>query len=756
MSSHSRIVLPLSILVAAMALSACGGGDDAAPSAGNGADALPAASTTVTGSVVKGPVAAAQVCGYTVAANARGAALGSCTTSDASGKYALTLPVGSGPLWLEATGGTYTDEITGTATSLPAGSSLRALVTANGGSVSSMLTPLTTLTLNAAAAAAGSGGTLDAAAFNSAAAALLASFKLPADLNISNTVPTFGSGINSYGTALTAISKMVANGQTLASILATAQPSSLAAAYATAAAPAAAPTPPVAVVTGQRIALDFSAATADFNGSLAPIDLAESASSAFTGSINAVTPSYFTATPPRQVQFTFGSPGGAGTALVVPGTYAVGLNSALFATVFYNEAVGFGWEANGGTVIVDAVVGDVIQFRFVNVRLVASRRFGSTSSVGAFTFNGSGNARQSCLTAAACATAAADPVPPMAGARAFAATGSLLAARNSHAALLLPGGKVMVSGGLGAGSLAIASAELYDPATALWTAAAPMQTARSSPTATLLPSGKVLVSGGQTSLALPTSIASAELYNPGTNTWATAGSLATGRSVHTATLLPSGKVLVAGGLNNAASASNIATAELYDPATNAWTSAGAMSAPRYSHTATLLPNGKVLVVGGLNSATYATLASAELYDPSTNSWTTVNPMAGARYLHTAALLANGKLLVMGGSGLEGATFATFKTAELYDPAANAWSAAAPMAVARVSHTATLLPGDKVLVTGGFTALSSAEIYDAATNTWAPTGLMTAGRHAHAATLLNNGKVLISAGSGSAPAGAELF
>ncbi|MBC7717564.1 MAG: protein LivK, partial [Pseudorhodobacter sp.] len=72
------------------------------------------------------------------------------------------------------------------------------------------------------------------------------------------------------------------------------------------------------------------------------------------------------------------------------------------------------------------------------------------------------------------------------------------------------------------------------------------------------------------------------------------------------------------------------------------------------------------------------------------------------------------------------------------------------------HTATLLPGDKVLVTGGFTALSSAEIYDAATNTWAPTGLMTAGRHAHAATLLNNGKVLISAGSGSAPAGAELF
>jgi N-acetylneuraminic acid mutarotase len=265
----------------------------------------------------------------------------------------------------------------------------------------------------------------------------------------------------------------------------------------------------------------------------------------------------------------------------------------------------------------------------------------------------------------------------------------------------------------------------------------------------------VLLSGGQTALVLPTSIASAELYNPSTNTWAAAGSLTTGRSVHTATLLPSGKVLVAGGLNTAASAGSIALAELYDPATNAWTSAGAMSAPRYSHTATLLPNGKVLVVGGLNSATFATLATAELYDPSTNSWTTVNPMAGARYLHTSTLLANGKLLVMGGSGFEAGSFKTFKTAELYDPAANAWSAAAPMSVARVSHTVTLLPGDKVLVAGGFSSLDTAEIYDAATNTWAATGLMVAGRHAHAATLLNNGKVLISGGSG-ASAGAELF
>ncbi len=401
MSLHLRSSPSFTVLLAALALSACGGGDDAVTTPPVVIPPPATVTTTVTGAVVKGPVAAAQVCGYTVAANARGAALGSCTTSDASGNYSLTVPAGSGALWVEATGGNYTDETTGTATSLPAGSALRSIVTANGGSVTSMLTPLTTLALNAAAASVGSGGTLDTTAFSAAAAALLSSFKLPADLNISSTLPAFGTGINSYGTALTAISKMVANGQTtgqtLAAILATTQPSSLAAAFATAAAQ-----PPAVGITGQRIKLDFTAATGGYNGSSVRIDLAESASSAFSGSTNAVTPSYFTSTPPRQVQFTFASPGGAGSALVTPGTYTVGANTGLWATVFYNEDAGFGWEATGGTLVVDSVVGDVIQFRFVDVRMAASRRFGSISSVGGFTLNGSGNARQSCLTAAAC------------------------------------------------------------------------------------------------------------------------------------------------------------------------------------------------------------------------------------------------------------------------------------------------------------------------------------------------------------------
>ncbi len=254
-------------LLATLALVACGGGDSDTPAAAPTPVAptppTPApASTTVTGSVVKGPVTGAQVCGYTVVANGRGTGLGSCTTTDASGTYTLTVPAGSGPLWVEATGGSYTDETTAAATTLPAGSALRGLVTANGGSVSTMLTPLTTLALNAAAATAGASGTLDATAFSTAATQLLAAFNLPSTLNIGTTQPTFGNGINSYGTALTVISQMVANGNSLASILAATQPSALAAAYATAAIPPVAPPPTSGGTPGASGAVTVGGVTA--------------------------------------------------------------------------------------------------------------------------------------------------------------------------------------------------------------------------------------------------------------------------------------------------------------------------------------------------------------------------------------------------------------------------------------------------------------------------------------------------------------
>src|SRR6266542_3482513 len=140
--------------------------------------------------------------------------------------------------------------------------------------------------------------------------------------------------------------------------------------------------------------------------------------------------------------------------------------------------------------------------------------------------------------------------------------------------------------------------------------------------------------------------------------WAATGSLTTTRYLHTATLLPSGKVLVAGKYD--------ASTELYDPVTGAWTTTGSMTTPRLYHSATLLPNGKVLVSGGYNDV--VRLASTELYDPATGGWTTTGSLTNSRYVHTATLLPNGKVLVAGGyndnSGVLG-------RAELYDPAAGA-------------------------------------------------------------------------------------
>jgi hypothetical protein len=155
---------------------------------------------------------------------------------------------------------------------------------------------------------------------------------------------------------------------------------------------------------------------------------------------------------------------------------------------------------------------------------------------------------------------------------------------------------------------------------------------------------------------------------------------------------------------------------LYDPATGAWSATASLATARYGHTATLLPNGKVLVASGWSGSTSDT-ASAELYDPETG-WTATGSLATARGLHTATLLPNGKVLVAGGG------FGTaFASAELYDPGTGTWTATGSLATARESHTATLLPNGKVLVVGGAGGsgyLASAELYDIGVATSPPT------------------------------------
>jgi WD40 repeat protein len=285
-----------------------------------------------------------------------------------------------------------------------------------------------------------------------------------------------------------------------------------------------------------------------------------------------------------------------------------------------------------------------------------------------------------------------------------------------------------------------------------WTATGSLNTAREYHTATLLPDGKVLVAGGYDGNGFM--LASAELYHPASGTWGATGSLHTERDFHTATLLPNGKVLVAGGFTF--TSGFIASAELYDPATGTWTATGSLATAHYLHTATLLPNGKVLVAGGADSSGF--LASAELYDPATGTWTATGTLATPRYFHTATLLPNGKVLVAGGYDAGGA----LASAELYDPASGTWTATGTLATPRYLHTATLLPNGKVLVAGGldsnYITIASAELYDPASGTWTATGSLSTVRYGQTATLLPNGEVLVVGGVAHAGplARAELY
>jgi hypothetical protein len=184
----------------------------------------------------------------------------------------------------------------------------------------------------------------------------------------------------------------------------------------------------------------------------------------------------------------------------------------------------------------------------------------------------------------------------------------------------------------------------------------------------MLASGKVLAIGGRDTNGPMSSV---ELYDPDTGLWSSTGSLQTPRAAHTATLLPDGKVLVAGGtaLTPAPSSSTppdpvVASAELYDPVTGEWSFTGSLGQARENHTATLLPNGKVLVAGGFSFFDTVFLTSAEIYDPVTGKWLPTLPLTSGRTEHVAALLPNGKVLFAGGFN----TSDTGPTTELFDPA----------------------------------------------------------------------------------------
>ena len=200
----------------------------------------------------------------------------------------------------------------------------------------------------------------------------------------------------------------------------------------------------------------------------------------------------------------------------------------------------------------------------------------------------------------------------------------MLNERKDHTATLLMDGRILVVGGYDVPMER--KTELFDPASGNWVATGNLNVGRAAHTATLLRDGRVLVAGGWGTTGY---LASAEIYDPATGAWSLTGSMSESRENHTATLLQDGRVLVAGGFNRSPGDTYLIGAEIYDPASGAWSAAADMDNQRSQHTATLLPSGNVLVVGGKSSAT-GYLSAAVIYSPSADIWIGVGGTAVTR------------------------------------------------------------------------------------------------------------------------------
>jgi hypothetical protein len=226
--------------------------------------------------------------------------------------------------------------------------------------------------------------------------------------------------------------------------------------------------------------------------------------------------------------------------------------------------------------------------------------------------------------------------------------------------------------------------------------------------------------------------------------------MGTARSGHLATLLANGKVLIVGG---------DASAELFDPASGTFTPTGSMTTLRYGPTATLLASGMVLIAGGFGPSTsqLPRLSSAELYDPQSGSFTATGSMAIGRVMHTATLLSDGRVLIAGGTDASGGGGAATASAELYDPSTGTFTLTGSMITSRANHTATLLASGKVLIVGGWNGHAAdsvddppwdplfAELFAPSSGSFTATGSMSTTRSGHSAIRLASGKVLVLAG-----------
>ena len=309
--------------------------------------------------------------------------------------------------------------------------------------------------------------------------------------------------------------------------------------------------------------------------------------------------------------------------VLIAGGYASGAPSltALASAELYDPTIGT-WSATGSMTVSRA--------EFTLTRLTSGPNAGKILAAGGQTSGSSGNAF----------TSTAELYDPVAGT--WSLTASMMTARMEHTATVMGDGtgRVLVAGGWNGGPLA--SAELYDPTptTGNWSSTGSLAAARTQHIAALLSTGRVLVAGGDGVVnSTTTPLASAELFDPSTGIWSPTGSMSTSRLLFGAATLANGEILVAGGKTIG---TILNTAELYDPGTGMWSPTGSMTVARGEHTVTLLNDGTVLASGGSNDP------RSEVYDPGTGMWRVTGSMTTGRFEHTATLLGSGSVLVAGG------------------------------------------------------------------------------------------------------------
>ena len=444
----------------------------------------------------------------------------------------------------------------------------------------------------------------------------------------------------------------------------------------------------------------------------------------------------------------------------------------------YPSGFTYGGNIAGATVYAGALIFDSLANSWASAGSMSTARFAHSATLlrdGRVLVAGGTNSSGQ-------VTATAEVYDPVANA--WSAVGSLSTPRTLHSATLLPGGKVLVSGGADDNFNAIQTAEIFDPSTNQWSAAGTLAQARAFHTSTLLGDGTVLAIGGASQVTLAgglysvvTSLASVEAYNPATNTWSAAGNLLGARGMHTATWMPSGKILVVGGHSDAST--SLSTSELFDPSTLASVAAATLNYSRGQQTANLLPNGTLLVTGGVDGGSQS-VCGYEIYDPVAGSWSKQFDSGGnCWYSHTSILLPSGRVISIGGVaaaqpcfGVDFITcggpvaFHSQSGATVFDPAAPALVSSGSLAVGRAEHTASRLASGQVLVVGGLTGTATAlaitgtsELFDPTSRQWTPSGSLANARYAHTANVLFDGTVLVAggfAGSGLATASAETY